>query len=223
MALAIDTRRDGWVRSLAAGAVTLLSGVYGAALLAGLAARSSAGDPIPDPWLSFMELLILAIAPAMVALVWSMQLAARPRRALGWLACACMALAAATTCAVHAMLLLGSRAAAVEAFRWPSAPYAADIVAWDLFFPLSVLTAATLIKGRAWARAARLLFILAGMLALAGLAGLPTGDMGVRNIGILGYAVVFPIATAILAVHFALVDLGRSRGAAGRTPVEPAG
>jgi hypothetical protein len=215
MTLAAGKWLGGSVRTVAAGAVSLSSCLYGAVLLLGLAARSSADDPIPDPWLSLMELLILAIAPSLVALIWSMQLAATPRGRLGWVSCACISLTAATTCAVHGNLLLGSRAAAVEAFRWPSVSYAADIIAWDVFFPLSALSAATLIKGRTLARAARLLFILAGLLALAGLAGVPAGDMRIRNVGVLGYAVVFPIATAILMVQFALVDRRLSRGEAG--------
>jgi hypothetical protein len=40
------------------------------------------------------------------------------------------------------------------------------------------------------------------VLALAGLSGVVVGDMQVRNIGIVGYAGVFPVAALLLAVLF---------------------
>jgi hypothetical protein len=47
-----------------------------------------------------------------------------------------------------------------------------------------------------------MLLIVSGVLALAGLAGVVTGDMRLRNIGIIGYAGVFPVAAALIAVLF---------------------
>lgn len=44
--------------------------------------------------------------------------------------------------------------------------------------------------------------IISGGLALAGLRGVITGDMQLRNIGVIGYAAVFPPAAALLAILF---------------------
>jgi hypothetical protein len=44
---------------------------------------------------------------------------------------------------------------------------------------------------------------LSAALAFAGLAGIALDEMAVRNVGILGYALVFPVAAAWLAVRFA--------------------
>ena len=41
------------------------------------------------------------------------------------------------------------------------------------------------------------------MTALAGLAGVAVGDMQLRNIGIIGYVGVFPVAVALTVVLFA--------------------
>lgn len=51
-------------------------------------------------------------------------------------------------------------------------------------------------------RRPRALMIISGSLAIAGLRGVITGDMQLRNIGVIGYAAVFPPATALLAIRF---------------------
>jgi hypothetical protein len=80
--------------------------------------------------------------------------------------------------------------------------YALDILAWDVFFALAVLFAAPVFSGSTLARWIRWLLVLSGVLALAGLIGVATADMGLRNIGILGYSGVFPVAALLLAVLF---------------------
>ncbi len=44
--------------------------------------------------------------------------------------------------------------------------------------------------------------LLSRGLALAGLSGVVTGNMALRNVGIAGYVGVFLIVAALLAVHF---------------------
>ena len=87
-------------------------------------------------------------------------------------------------------------------FKWPSVAYALDILAWDLFFPLSVLSAASVFSGTRLATSIRVLMIVSGVLALGGLSGVLGGDMRLRNIGIAGYAGVFPVAALLLAILF---------------------
>jgi hypothetical protein len=51
-------------------------------------------------------------------------------------------------------------------------------------------------------RAIRIGLILAGVLCLAGLLGVVTANMQIRNIGIIGYAIVFPTVTLLMARLF---------------------
>ena len=87
-------------------------------------------------------------------------------------------------------------------FKWPSVSYALDILAWDVFFALSVLFAAQVFRGNRLATSIRVLLVASGALALAGLSGIIVGDMQLRNIGIVGYVGVFPVAALLLAVLF---------------------
>ena len=78
--------------------------------------------------------------------------------------------------------------------------YTLDILAWDWFFALSVLFAATVFKATRLERTLRYVLLASGVLSLIGLFGVPLAIMHVeywltvRNIGIIGYAVVSPIA-----------------------------
>jgi len=191
-------------------ATVVFSLVYGVLLFAGLASRPAPDAAIGDPWLAAMQLMILVIAPTMVALIGSLYLRRAPdRKAIGRAAVLSMSIAALMTCGVHIYLLMGSRASAQEAFQWPSIAYALDVVAWDVFFPMAALLAGALVEGSGVARLARNLLFISGLLALAGLAGVPTGDMQLRDIGILGYAVAFPLAALALAAWFRQSVLSR--------------
>jgi hypothetical protein len=80
--------------------------------------------------------------------------------------------------------------------------YALDILAWDVFFALSMFFAAPVFGGSRLAASIRVLMIASGVLALAGLSGVLAGDMQLRNIGILGYVGVFLVVAGLLAVLF---------------------
>jgi hypothetical protein len=115
------------------------------------------------------------------------------------------------TCSVHFVILTFGRAIApaglpwvpfILSFKWPSVAYALDILAWDLFFGISVLFAAPIFRGdrlRNWIRA---LLVASGLLALAGLSGVVAGNMRLRMIGVVGYSGVFPGAALLLAILF---------------------
>jgi hypothetical protein len=90
----------------------------------------------------------------------------------------------------------------VFSFEWPSVAYALDILAWDVFFPLSMLFAAPVFSGSRLAAWIRGLMIASGALSLAGLSGVVVGDMRLRNIGIVGYVGEFLVVVALLAVLF---------------------
>jgi hypothetical protein len=122
-----------------------------------------------------------------------------------------MALLAGVTCSLHFVILTVSRQPAFAgqswlplflSFKWPSVAYALDILAWDVFFALSMLFAAPVFSGTRLAASIRVLMIASGVLALAGLSGVAAGDMQLRNIGIAGYLVLFLVVAWLLGVLF---------------------
>jgi ABC-type uncharacterized transport system permease subunit len=122
-----------------------------------------------------------------------------------------MSLMAVLTCSIHFVVLTISRDPAIAAmesaqvllaFKWPSIVYALDILAWDVLFALSAVFAAPVFGGSRLGTWIRRLLFTSGVLAFAGLTGVVQGDMQLRNIGILGYVVVYPVAAALVALLF---------------------
>ena len=196
----------------AGAAVAILSLMYACALTVGLFKLPSPEHQIQQPWFFIMEVLIIGIAPAMVALTVAVHASVSPdRKAHALAGVAFMTMSAGLTCAVHFAILTLNRQPAfasepwarlVFSFEWPSIAYALDILAWDLLFSLGALFAAAAIQGSGRVRVARGLLFASATLAFLGLAGVPLADMQIRNIGIIGYAVLFPIASGVLAFHF---------------------
>jgi hypothetical protein len=204
----LDPLRVGAVAGIA---VAVLSVAYAAVLVTGLLTLPSPDQPIQNPWFAAMEGLILAIAPAMVAFTVGLYAwATAERKSLALLSGVFMSMCAVVTCSVHFAVLTLSRQAAfagpewatlVFSFKWPVV-YALDILAWDVFFPLAALFGALVVQGSGLARLARALLFGSAALAFIGLAGVPLSNMNVRNIGIIGYVVCFPVAAVLLAVMF---------------------
>ena len=189
--------------------VVLLSVAYAITLVAGLLSLGSPREPVADPYFSILELLIIVLAPLMVVVTAVVHAWATPgQKIFSLLALVFMSLLAGLTCSVHFAILTVSRQIApaspqwLLSFRWPSVAYAIDILAWDLFFGLSALFAAPLFKGDRLRTAIRILLTASGTLAIAGMSGVPGGDMQVRMIGVVGYAVVYPVAVALLGILF---------------------
>jgi hypothetical protein len=190
----------------------VLSALYVVVLIPGFLSLKSPLQPIGDPWFAMLEILIILSTPAMVALMVAVNAwAPAPSKPFSQTALVFMSLMAGLTCSVHFVLLAVGRQAAFAglewmplflSFKWPSVPYALDIVAWDVFFPLSVLFAAPVFGGGRLANSIRWLLVASGVLALAGLSGVFLGNMQWRNIGIAGYAGVFPIVALRMAILF---------------------
>jgi hypothetical protein len=190
----------------------LLSAVYAVALIAGLLSLQSPQQPIGDPLFSILEILIILMMPLMVALMVAVHSwAPAEAKVFSLLALIFMSLLAGVTCSVHFVILTVSRQSAFAgfswmplflSFRWPSVPYALDILGWDVFFAFAVLFAAPVFSGNRLAGSIRVLMIASGVLSLAGLSGVVLGDMRLRSLGIIGYAGVFPIAALLLAILF---------------------
>ncbi|WP_405223455.1 hypothetical protein [Lentisalinibacter sediminis] len=211
----MDAEYSAIARRLGIGSVSLVAALllmYAITLAAGFASLESADQPIGDPYFTLLEVLILLMTPAMVLLMVAVHAWAPARRkALSLAAAIFMAIAAALTCAVHFAILTLSRQAEFAAhetlplllsFEWPSLAYALDILAWDVFFALSMLLASTVFSGSPLALSIRAAMLLSGGLALAGLSGVVTGNMALRNIGIAGYVGVFFIVVLLLGGLF---------------------
>ena len=204
-----SARRLGMVSAFC---VVVLGTTYAAVLTAGLLSLDTPDQPIGDPAFTMLEILILLMTPAMVALMAAAHAWAPARaRAMSLVALLFMTLAAGLTAVVHFTILTLSRQTAIAelpgaplifAFQWPSLAYALDILAWDVFFALSMLFGASAFGGRPLAQAIRGLMIGSALFALAGLSGVAAGDMWLRNIGIIGYLGIFLVVAALLGLLF---------------------
>lgn len=197
---------------VAATAFVVLSAAYFVPLVMGFITLPSPDVPFLDPWFSMMEVLIIVTAPVMVALAVAVHDQASERaRPFTLASVVFMGIAAAITSCVHfTVLTLSHRAdfadlpwlSSMLSFQWPSVTYALDVLVWDVFFPLAVLCMVPAFAGSGLRRAIRVLLVISGVLGIAGLAGIVIDDMQVRDIGIVGYAVVFPVAAVLMARLF---------------------
>ncbi len=196
----------------AAWAVFFLGAIYVVTLVLGLLSLKSPQDPIGDPYFSILELLIVLMAPMMVVCMVAVHAYASPEvKAYSFTSLVFMIILTCITCSVHFVILTVSRqiessglawAPALFSFKWPSVAYALDILAWDFFFALSMLFAAPVFTGNGLETMVRWLMIGSGVLSLTGLIGVPLANMQVRMIGVIGYAVVAPVAFLLLGVLF---------------------
>lgn len=196
--------------------------VYAVTTILGLLSLTSPQDPISDPFFSMMELLTILIAPLMVVSMVAVHAYASPALKGYSLTALCfmLVMAGITTCVHFVILTVSHQFEATGltwvplffSFKWPSVVYALDILAWDWFFALSMLFAAPVFQGGRLERTLRNLMLVSGVLSLAGLIGVPLANMQVRNIGIIGYAVVAPVVFLLLGMVF-----GRTQPVAGVT------
>ena len=195
-----------------AASIAILGLAYSATLAVGLSSLETPRQPIGDPMFSILEMLIMVMMPPMIGLMVAVHAwAPVSAKTLSIVSIVFMGLLAGETCGVHLVILTLSRQATFAnapwlpqllSFQWPSVPYVLDILGWDVFFALSMLFAAPVFSGSRLALSIRVLMILSGAIALAGLGGVAANDMRIRNIGIVGYALLFPVVAALLAVLF---------------------
>ncbi|MCL4215364.1 MAG: hypothetical protein KJZ74_15790 [Gemmatimonadales bacterium] len=177
-------------------------------------------EPIGDPILGVMEVLTLVSAVPTVVLMAAIHEHVDGGRKLHALIALCFAvLFAGLTCVVHFVELTAVRQLGTGRIAWPSAEYAAELLAWDLFLGLALVFASRALAdepGVGWVRGA---LLAAGALCLGGLVGPVTGRMEWQFVGVFGYAIVLPIASFGLARWFrgttALRSTNRRRAEAG--------
>jgi hypothetical protein len=101
----------------------------------------------------------------------------------------------------------------VLSFKWPSVAYALDILAWDWFYAISVLLAAQVFKHGKLERTTRMLMIVSGVLGLFGLVCVSLQKMQIRNIGIIGYAVIGPVSFLLISkiLHGQQYTIGKKK------------
>jgi hypothetical protein len=184
--------------------VVALHLAYAAVTLAGFLSLPRADVAIGDPWFAAMEWLIILIGPPVLVFLCALGGIEGAGKAWSLAAVVLAALTFALSASLHAVLLaLGREDVLVAeggalAFTWPSAAYAIDILAWDWFFALALLCCARSLRHAQGMTVSSRAFLVAGLLSLAGLAGPTTGIIMARNIGIIGYAVCFPIAVVLV-------------------------
>jgi len=197
-----------------------LSFAYVPAMAAGFLANGDTSDPIRDPYLAIMELVILPLAVTLVVVLAAVHSYTRPAgKTLSLAALALGTLAAGITSCVHLVLLTIGREATAStlpgydlllSWTWPSVIYALDIAAWDLFLGSALVMAGLAFSGPGLSAMVRRGLLLSGALCLAGLLGAALGNMDVRNIGIVGYALVLPVVLLVMARLFSVTPLTRT-------------
>lgn len=177
---------------------TLFAGglAYAAAVALGMATHGLR-RPIGDPLLAIMEIITLVLAPAIVALMVALHHSTQStKRVWTALAVAFATLLVGATMLVHFIQLTALRQMDAAGLAWPSPIYAAELLAWDVFFGLSLVCAA-----QAFAPSLRRALVVCGALCIAGVAG-PALDMRFQFIAVFSYGLVFPIICFFLARHF---------------------
>jgi hypothetical protein len=187
--------------------------LYIPVLVVGFASAGNLEDPLEDPYLAILEVLILVIAPIMILMMVAVHAyAPGPAKTFSLAALIHMVLVAGTTTAVHFVLLTVDRQIDTGdisgreflfSWEWPSVAYALDILAWDWFLGLAMLLAVPVFLGKGRLLGSlRALLVLGGALSLAGVVGPALGNIDLRWIGQVGYEVVFPVVCLLIALVF---------------------
>ena len=165
-----------------------------------------------EPYLAIAEVMTIVGAPLLILLMAAIHECAPQRArvfsltAIGWIV-----LLAGSTVIVHFVNLTLWRQISVQqkidyvrflGWEWPSMMFAIELVAWHLFFGLSLFFAAFAFRGEGSEKAVRIALIATGLLCIIGLIGPAVGDLIWRSIGVFGYGVGFPIVCAMIARVF---------------------
>jgi hypothetical protein len=160
------------------------------------------GD-LEEPYLTIAEVMTIVSAPLLILFMAAIHECA-PKSAkvysltaLGW-----MVLLAGSTIMVHSVNLTLWRQISDQqkmdyvrflGWEWPSMLYAIELVAWHLFFGLSMFFAGFVFTGAGKEKIVKRGLIITGMLCVLGLIGPLTGILTWRMIGIFGYGILFPV------------------------------
>lgn len=167
---------------------------------------------LKEPYLAIAEVMTLVGAPLLILLIVAIHECAPPSAkvfsltALGWI----VLLAGATVIVHFVNLTLWKQISDQQkidyvrflGWEWPSMMYAIELVAWHLFFGLSMFFAAFAFKGVGKEKIVKQGLIITGILCIVGLIGPVIGDLKWRMMGIFGYGILFPIICVYIARVF---------------------
>ncbi len=194
-----SSRRIGYLSSIG---LALVGIVYVLVVVFGIAA-AGLDDPIVDPILAVMEVLTLLSAPFIVILMASICFnATQERKVFGIIALSFAVIMAGLTSAVHFVTLTAGRQTGFAVLEWPSTLYAVELLAWDVFLGLALLSAACVFPGSGIRAAVRWFLAATGALSLLGAIGPILGEMALQRIGIFVYGIALPITCLVLARFF---------------------
>ena len=160
-------------------------------------------EPIVDPVLAVMEVLTLMSAPFIVVMMAAIHdYASIDRKIYGLVALAFAILFVGMTSAVHFVELTALRQRGSGGIVWPSPEYAVELLAWNLFLGLALLFAAPVFDSVGAESGVRRGLLISGVLCVAGIIGPAIGNMRLQLVGVLGYAVVLPVVSFMLARLF---------------------
>jgi len=190
----------------------------------GFLSAKSPSDPISDPYLSIMSLLVILMAPFLVITMVAVHAYATPGlKSYSLAALAFMVLVAGLTSIVNFTLFFVARQPSQAApwvmsylpSGWPPLPFALDFFTWDWFFALALLFAAPVFWGGTLEKAVRILMIATAVLCIIGLLWLIVSPTQGTIVSILGWGVAGPIVFLLLANIFTRTrpDLGSSPAA----------
>jgi hypothetical protein len=111
-------------------------------------------------------------------------------------------LLAGVTTSVHFVHLTVLRPLGLVGLAWPSPMYAAELLAWDVFFGLALLFAAPAVRGRRFRHATRWTMSVCGAACLIGISGPATGHMRLQFVAMAGYGLGFPAVCLLLALRW---------------------
>ncbi len=169
-------------------------------------------DPISDPYLSIMSLLIVLMAPFLVITMVAVHTYAAPEyKRYSLAALVFMILLAGITSSVNFALFAVARqptplssqwVLSYTTSEWPPLPQALDFFAWDWFFAFSMLFASPVFRGGRLENAVRVLMLLTTVLCFLALAWFPVSPSQATLIGTIGWGVAGPIVFLLLANLF---------------------
>ena len=159
--------------------------------------------PISGPALVVMEVLTLLLSLDFVVVMAALHGSAPGQwKTATLVALVFAALLAGVSATVHFVQLTALRQLGTAGLAWPSPMYAAELLAWDVFFGLSLLFASPSLRGNRLRDMSRTTMRVCGALCLLGVLGPATGVMELQFLAVAGYGLVLPVLCVMLALNW---------------------
>jgi hypothetical protein len=216
--MTVATHRHCRIGAWTALTIFILNVIY---ILTGAVWFATEKDPIlrqaltpTDPHLAILEAIIVLTCPLMVLTMVSVHaFAPRHKSSYSLAGLSFMILLAGETGSIHFVDLVAIRRIDPQLlsmlspivslpWRWPSAVFALDLLAWDLFFGFSMLFAAQVFEGGRLETSIRRVMSLSGALCVLGILGPTLGKLRFQAVAIVGYGALGTVAFFLLFAWF---------------------